>query len=483
MQCLTCIKHTNVRRSQPTMIAPHDPTELSCLAVARASAHAIDYIRQLPSRPVSPRSDDIDALELFCSQLPRTGLDPLTIVDQLHSLGSPATMATTGGRFFGLVVGGVTPAAMGAAVLTAAWDQIAIVEATAPSAVHIERLASKWILQLLSLPASCSVGFTTGSSVANLTALAAARDAQYRRLGVSLKATGLAGAPPLRYIVSEQCHITVTKALGLLGIGTDQLERVPCDDEGRIVATKMPSLDSSCVVCLQAGNVNSGASDSFADIVPIAKAAGAWVHVDGAFGLWAAASPSKRLLVAGVEHADSWAVDAHKWLNTPYDCGIAICSDNQSVHSVMTTDAPYLTNGARSEPKDLVPEFSRRARGVEVWATIMELGAEGIAAMIERCCAHAKRLSNGLVEMGYTVLNEVALNVVVATIGTAEDILKIATLVQLEGECWFGTTRWNGRMAIRLSICSWATSESDIERTLAAISRITGRVLDSRGTN
>lgn len=465
------------------MTIPRDPTDLSCRAVARASAHAVNYIRQLPSRAVSPRPIDIDSLKLFCSQLPAIGTDALTIIDQLHSLGSPATMATTGGRFFGLVVGGVTPAAMGAAVLTAAWDQIAIVESTAPSAVHIERLASRWILQLLGLPASCSVGFTTGSSVANLTNLAAARDAQYRRLGVDLKATGLAGAPPLRYIVSEQCHITVTKALGLLGIGTDQLERVPCDGDGRIIATRMPPLDSSCVVCLQAGNVNSGASDSFVDIVPVAKAAGAWVHVDGAFGLWAAASPSKRSLVAGVEYADSWAVDAHKWLNTPYDCGIAICSDNQSVHSVMTTEAPYLTRGGLSEPKDLVPEFSRRARGVEVWATIMELGAQGIATMIERCCSHARRLSAGLTDMGYTVLNEVALNVVVASIGTDEDVVKIAALVQSDGECWFGTTRWNGHMALRLSVCSWATSESDIERTLAAISRITCRVLDSRGTN
>jgi glutamate/tyrosine decarboxylase-like PLP-dependent enzyme len=459
------------------MSATQDRINLSCDAFARASEHAMDYIRTLPGRAVSPRPADIEALRGFREILPEQGFDPIAIVDQLHSLGSPATLSTTGGRFFGLVVGGVTPAAMGAAVLATAWDQIAILEATAPSAVHLERLAARWVLELLHLPASCGVGFTTGSSVANLTVLAAARDAQYRKLGIDLRTAGLAGAPPLRFVISEQAHITVVKALRLLGIGTDQIHRVPCDAEGRVLAAQMPALDPGCVVCLQAGNVNSGASDDFARIIPAARSAGAWVHVDGAFGLWAAASPGTRRLVAGVELADSWAVDAHKWLNTPYDCGLAICSDPQAVHSVMTTEAPYLAPGKHAEPKDMVPEFSRRARGVEVWATLMELGRVGVSDMIARCCAHARHLAAGLDAMGYTVLNEVELNLVVATIGTDDDVARIAARVQSQGDCWFGTTRWNGRTAIRLSVSSWATSEADVEITLAAISRATRLVL------
>jgi glutamate/tyrosine decarboxylase-like PLP-dependent enzyme len=442
-------------------------------ALARASLHAADYVKNIKDRRVSPDQGSIAALSEFDEELPQKGLDAIQVLDQLHACGSPATTATTGGRFFGLVVGGSTPAAMGAADLAASWDQVAILEATAPSAVYIERVAGRWILDLLGLPSACSVGFTTGSSVANLTALAAARDAQYRKLGISLTELGLAGVQPLRIVVSEQSHITVHKALGLLGIGKNQIFRVPCDSQGRMLPDAMPPMDADTVVCLQAGNVNSGASDSFLEIIPKAQEAGAWVHVDGAFGLWAAASPDKRALVAGVQLADSWAVDAHKWLNTPYDCGLAICRDSSAVHAVMTTQAPYLAVGQHASPKDMVPEFSRRARGVEVWAAIKEMGRDGVAQLIDRCCAHSRRLSLGLGKMGYEVLNDVVLNQVVAAIGTPAQIAKIVASVQREGECWFGATIWQGRHAIRLSVSSWATSESDIDRTLAAIARAT----------
>lgn len=448
-------------------------------ALTQASAHASDYVRNVPNRRVAPDAKDITALSGFDEVLPKKGCPATEVLDQLHALGSPATMATTGGRFFGLVVGGSVPAALGAAVLAASWDQVAVLEATAPSAVHIERIAARWIIDLLGLPPQSSVGFTTGSSVANLTALAAARDAQYRKLGIALSEVGLANVPPLRIVVSEQSHVTVHKALGLLGIGKNQMIRVPCDSQGRMLTSGLPSLDEGTIVCLQAGNVNSGASDPFAEIIPMARAAGAWVHVDGAFGLWAAASPTKCELVAGVELADSWAVDAHKWLNTPYDCGLAICRDPHSVHAVMTTQAPYLTAGRDASPKDMVPEFSRRARGVEVWAAIKEMGRDGIAHLIDRCCAHGHRLAAGLRDMGYDVLNEVVLNQVVATIGTPEDIAKIVDSVQREGECWFGSTVWQGRHAIRLSVSSWATTDNDIERTLAAIARATRAALQA----
>ena len=233
------------------------------------------------------------------------------------------------------------------------------------------------------------------------------------------------------------------------------------------------------MLCLQAGNVNSGASDPFDEIIPRAKAADAWVHVDGAFGLWAAASPAKQRQVKGVELADSWAVDAHKWLNTPYDCGLAICCDPQAVHAVMTTQAPYLVSGQHASPKDMVPEFSRRARGVEVWAAIKEMGRDGIAALIDRCCDHSQRLADGLRLIGYDVLNDVVLNQVVASIGTPEQLSRIVACVQAEGECWFGSTVWQGRHALRLSVASWATTTEDIERTLAAIHRATSAVMQS----
>lgn len=457
----------------PTGMLPGTPLQ----ALERAAKHAAEYVANVPNRRVSPDPRDIAALSGFDEAVPQQGCDAAAVIDQLHALGSPATVATTGGRFFGLVVGGSTPAAMGAGVLAACWDQVAILEATAPSAVYIERIAARWIVDLLGLPSQSSVGFTTGSSLANLTALAAARDAQYRRRGVNLGEVGLAGAPPLRFVLSEEAHVTVVKALGLLGIGRHQIVRVPCDGQGRMLAGELPPLGEDAVVCLQAGNVNSGASDHFSEIIPRARAAGAWVHVDGAFGLWAAAAPSRRELVAGVQLADSWAVDAHKWLNTPYDCGLAICRAPQAVHAVMTTQAPYLATGRHASPKDMVPEFSRRARGVEVWAAIKEMGREGIAQLVERCCAHAQRLAAGLREMDYEILNDVVLNQVVAAIGTEKDIATIVESVQREGECWFGSTAWKGRHAIRLSVSSWATTEGDIDRTLAAIERATRAAL------
>ena len=438
------------------------------------------YVQAIPERRVSPPSQAVTALTAFDEALPDVGSDPVDVIDMLNELGSPATTATTGGRFFGLVVGGSVPSAMGAAILAASWDQVAILEATAPSAVAIERVAARWTLDLLGLPASCSVGFTTGSSVANLTALAAARNAQYCKLGVDLQTVGLTGAPPLRFFVSEQAHVTLHKALALLGIGERQIARVPCDAEGRMRVDGLPELGTDAVLCLQAGNVNSGASDAFEDLIPRARSAGAWVHVDGAFGLWAAASPKLRHLVRGVQQADSWAVDAHKWLNTPYDCGLAICADPQAVHAVMTTQASYLAPGRLASPKDMVPEFSRRARGVEVWAAIKEMGRSGIASLIDRCCAHALQLAEGLGEMGYEVLNDVVLNQVVATIGTQEQVAAIVAFVQDEGECWFGATEWQGRHAIRLSVASWSTTTEDIQRTLEAIRRATRSVMQGR---
>ncbi|WP_445362724.1 pyridoxal phosphate-dependent decarboxylase family protein [Microbulbifer sp. ANSA003] len=438
-----------------------------------AARYAEEYVSDIRDRRVSPSAFDIDQMQFFNSDLARAGEPAEAVVESLHRYGSPATVASTGGRFFGLVVGGATPASMGAAVMNAVWDQVAVLEASAPSAIYLERIAANWILELLTLPVESSVGFTTGSSMANMVCLAAARNTLYQKLNIDLAKSGLAGAPLLRIVVSEQSHVTVHKALSILGFGMDQVIKAPCDEQGRVRADTFPEVDETTIICLQAGNVNSGSFDPFVDIIPEAKSKGAWVHVDGAFGLWAAASPAKSVLTTGVEQADSWAVDAHKWLNTPYDCGLAICRKPGSVHNVMTTQAPYLQVGSLVPPKDMVPEFSRRARGVEVWAAIQEMGPKGVAAMIDRCCIHAQHLCEGLAEMGYEILNDVVLNQVVATIGTAEDIQEIVRTIQEEGVCWFGTTTWRGKTALRISISSWATTDNDIALTLDAICRAT----------
>lgn len=446
-------------------------------AVRLASEYAIEYVSSIHDRRVIPSKSDLDALNKFNEALPEVGSDCLTVLEMLHLYASPATVATTGGRYFGLVVGGTTPASMAASILTSAWDQIAIMDSTAPSAIHLERIAGKWLLELLNLPTKSSVGFTTGSSVANLVALAAARNAQYEKQGLNLNEMGLSGVAPLRIVLSSQAHVTIRKALGLLGFGNSQFIEIPCDSEGRIVVDKFPEVGPDTIVCLQAGNVNSGACDPFNEIVQRVKSAGAWVHIDGAFGLWAGASANKKHLVAGVELADSWAVDAHKWLNTPYDCGVIICKEPDRVHQVMSTLAPYLTEGQNVPPKDMIPEFSRRARGVEVWAAIKEMGRSGVSDLIDRCCEYALLLSLGLKNIGYLILNEVVLNQVVVTIGSQEELHQIITQVQDEGVCWFGETHWKGTYAFRLSVSSWATTEEDIERTLASIKKVTDMVL------
>ncbi|BBM01587.1 pyridoxal-dependent decarboxylase [Microbulbifer sp. GL-2] len=452
--------------------------KLSLQAFSRAAQYAEEYISGVRERRVGPSPSDLDALENLNSTLLCEGVNAQQVISDLHRYASPATVASTGGRFFGLVVGGSTPAAMGASVLNAAWDQVAVLEESAPSAIYLERIAADWLLQLLGLPKKSSVGFTTGSSMANMVCLAAARNYQYAKLDIDLVRTGLAGAPPLRIIVSEESHVTVHKALSILGIGTGQLVKARCDRQGRVRIDCFPKMDESTIVCLQAGNVNSGHFDPFSEIIPKAREAGAWVHIDGAFGLWASASPLKAYLTEGVELADSWAVDGHKWLNTPYDCGVAICKDAEAVYRVMTTQAPYLQEGGGRPPKDMVPEFSRRARGVEVWAAIQEMGTDGVAELIERCCSYARQLAQGLLDMGYELLNEVVLNQVVATIGSEDELHRIVRAVQEGGVCWFGTTVWQGKTALRLSVSSWATNDEDIILSLESIRRATREVLD-----
>jgi glutamate/tyrosine decarboxylase-like PLP-dependent enzyme len=455
-------------------MANKDEVDLAFRAAAEA---AIRYLATVDERRVAPDPASLRGLADMAQPLPLQPLAATEVLKRLDRYGSPATVASAGGRFFGLVVGATLPAALAARVLASAWDQVVFNDATSPVGCALERVAAGWLLDLLGLPPEAHVSFVTGASMASFTCLAAARERLLARAGHDAAAQGLWGAPSVRVVASEETHVTVIKALTLLGWGKANIERAPTDDQGRVRIDALPALDERTIVCLQAGNVNSGAFDPIEAVCERAREAGAWVHVDGAFGLWAAASPARRRLVEGLSCADSWVVDGHKWLNTPYDCGIAIVRDAEALHGAMVTQAPYLKPGAQIAPKDMTPEFSRSARGVEVWAALLSLGRLGVVELIERCCGHARLLAEGLRAAGYEILNEVVLNQVVASIGTAEQHARIMELAQASGECWFGVTVWRGRSAIRLSVSSWKTDEADIERTLAAIRSATEQAL------
>jgi glutamate/tyrosine decarboxylase-like PLP-dependent enzyme len=439
-----------------------------------ASRAALEYLAGIPARRVSPHPDALAAIGDFDIELPDVPRNPVDVVTQLHRLGSPATTASAGGRFFGLVVGATLPAALGARMLTSAWDQVVFNDLTSPVACALERITARWITDVLGLPGESHVSYVTGATMGNFTALAAARDALLRRAGHDALNAGLWSAPRLRVVTGDEAHVTVVKSLTLLGFGSEEIVRVPTDDQGRVRPDALPDLDERTILILQAGNVNSGAIDPFDQVVPRARRAGAWVHVDGAFGLWAAASPALRGAMAGIEDADSWVTDGHKWLNTPYDCGLAIVRDAQALHQVMTTQAPYLAAETTAAPKDMGPEFSRSARAVEVWAALYSLGRQGLADLIDRTCAHARAFADGLRGLGYTVLNDVVLNqVVAAPPGDPSAAGRIAARVQESGECWFGPTIWRGRPAIRISVSSHATTANDVRRSLEAIAAAT----------
>jgi glutamate/tyrosine decarboxylase-like PLP-dependent enzyme len=446
-------------------------------ALSVASAAAAEYLSDLNDRRVAPDPAAIADLVRLTGPLSNDPVDPAAVLQELHRFGSPATVASAGGRFFGLVVGGTIPAALGARVLTTAWDQVVFSDATSPVGCVLERCAGDWVVELLGLPAESHASFVTGATMGNFTCLAAARQFLLARAGYDVTERGVWDAPRLRIVASEEIHVTVIKALTLLGWGSAVIERVPADAQGRLIVDKLPPLDAHTIVCLQAGNVNSGSFDPFEEVCRRARAAGAWVHVDGAFGLWAAASPARRALTAGLDQADSWVADGHKWLNTPYDCGIAIVRHPEGLHAAMATQAPYLKTGTTVAPKDMGPEFSRSARGVEIWAALRSLGRRGVADLVERCCAHATALADGLRGLGYEILNDVVLNQVVARIGSADEHAGIVQAAQESGECWFGQTTWQGRSAIRLSVSGWLTDDVDVQRTLTCIREATHKVL------
>ena len=436
-----------------------------------AAARAARYLDELPRRAVAPSPAAVQRLTALDVPLPEGPGDARAMLAELDEVVSPATMATAGPRFFGFVIGGALPATLAASVLAAAWDQNSARSDVTPGTAAVEGVALRWVLEALRLPAGAAGGFVTGATVANFTALAAARHAALAAAGWDVEVRGLFGAPELTVIVGDEAHVSVFKALAMLGLGRERVVVVPVDAQGRMRADALPRLGPRTILCLQAGNVNTGAFDPAPELIPRAREAGAWVHVDGAFGLWARASPALASLAAGLEDADSWATDAHKWLNVPYDSGLALVRDGGALRAAMGMTAAYLPQGTRRDPADFTPELSRRARGVEVWAALRALGRAGLAELVERCCRHARRFADGLRAAGHRVLNEVVLNQVLVSFGDAERTHRVIGAIQADGTCWCGPTVWQGQTAMRISVSSWATSDEDVERSLEAMRR------------
>lgn len=430
------------------------------------------YLEGLATRSVAPTAQDIERLSAFDEPLPEQPSAPGEALRLLDEIGSPATMASTGARFFGFVIGGSLPETLAANWLAGAWDQNAALYNVSPVSAVIEQVALTWLLDLLRLPAGCGAGFVTGATVANFTALAAARHSVLMRAGWNVEADGLFGAPEVKVVVGAEVHVSAMKALGMLGFGRSRVIKVPVDGQGRMRVEDFPMIAGPAIVLLQAGNVNTGAFDPFPELIARAHAAGAWVHVDGAFGLWASAAPARADLNRGIEQADSWATDAHKWLNVPYDSGLAFVRDPDALRAAMAVTAEYLpTASPNRNPSDFTPELSRRGRGVDVWAALRSLGRQGVAEIIERNCRQAARFAEGLRLAGYRVLNEVVLNQVLVSFGDADATRRVIAAIQADGTCWCGGTLWQDQTAMRISVCSWATTDPDVERCLETIIR------------
>jgi glutamate/tyrosine decarboxylase-like PLP-dependent enzyme len=430
------------------------------------------YIEAIPERRVSPSLEAIEGLLSLDKPLQDEPIEPARVLAELDAFGSSATLASTGGRFFGFVVGGCLPAPMLANLLAGVWDQNVAFEVLSPIAATLEDVCIKWLLSLFDLPPQASVGFVTGATMANFSGLAAARHALLAREGWDVEAEGLFGAPPITVIVGEEVHVSVLKALSLVGLGRDRIVAVPVDQQGRMRADLLPEIVGPTIVCIQAGNVNTGAFDPAESICQAAMEAGAWVHVDGAFGLWALASPKYAHLAQGFRVANSWAADAHKWLNVPHDSGFVIVRDHKHLRAAMSTSAAYLIEGERREPSHYVPELSRRGRGIEIWAALRSLGKSGLAAQIERTCKFASQFAEGFQSAGFEILNDVLLNQVLVSFGNEDLTRRVIRRVQEEGTCWMGGTEWQGHVAMRISVSSWATTEEDVQRCLDVILRI-----------
>jgi len=460
-------------------MARFDTSEFAqCLDKAHALASA--YLQDLPHRHVGARHGRDEMMAALRAPLSPQGEDGRAVLDLLASQAAQGTSACASPRYFGFVIGGAYPVALAADWLVSTWDQNAGIHVISPLAAAAEEVAAQWLRELFDLPRDSGVGFVTGCQMANFTCLAAARHGVLRRAGWDVEADGLYGAPRIHVVTSAESHITIDVALRYLGIGTRALHRVEADAQGRMLPEalreKLATLEGPVIVCAQAGNVNTGAFDPLREIAGIVRARDAWLHVDGAFGLWARASQSLRALAEGIELADSWATDAHKWLNVPYDCGVAIVRNAEDHRTAMTSVAAYLiqTGGLERDAVDWVPEFSRRARGVPVYATLRTLGRDGVESLVDGCCARARQMAAVLAaEEGVRVLNDVVLNQVLVRFGEDDDLTRaVVTGVQDEGTCWLSGTTWHDLAAMRISVSNWATTEDDVARSAEAILRV-----------
>jgi glutamate/tyrosine decarboxylase-like PLP-dependent enzyme len=431
---------------------------------------AARYLHDLDERPVAP---DLAAVALLRQKLdfdlPRQGQSDNDVLDFLDRFGSPATVASAGGRYFGFVTGGAVPASLAANWLANTWDQNGFSSTSSPSLAAFEDTALRWLKQALDLPATAAGALVTGATLANFTCLAAARHQVLKNVCWNVEAQGLFGAPPITVVVGEEVHSTVYKVLAMLGLGRDRVLKLPVDEQGCIRADNLPTLNGPTILCLQAGNVNSGGFDPAAALIPWARSTDAWIHVDGAFGLWAAVSHDHKHLVTDFAQADSWATDAHKWLNVPYDNGVAIVRHADALHQAMAIVAAYLPPGATRDAIEFTPDSSRRARGVDVWAALASLGQDGLSEMINRNCRQAKTMADGLQDAGANILNDVVLNQVVVAFDDDATTTEVIHQVQDGGICWCGGTNWRGQNAMRISVSSWATTDDDIDISLAAI--------------
>lgn len=439
--------------------------------IDEADRRARAYLAGVAERDVFPSAVAVDRLAGFDEPLPEAGRPAAETLARLDSLGTPATVTSNGPAYFGFVIGASLPVAAAAERLALAWDQCASSSTNSPTADAIEKSAARWTLEALDLPRESAVSFGTSATACGIACLAAARRTLLARAGWDFDRDGLAGAPELRVVISELAHVTVKKSLRVLGFGLGRLIEAPVDSLGRVDPARLPPLDGRTILCLQAGEVNTGEFDPFEPLLERARVAGAWVHVDGAFGLWARASAAKRELARGVEGADSWTTDGHKWLNTPYDGAMGICRDAAALAGAMNSDAVYASAAADSQ-KNLGLEFSRRARGIAVWAALRTLGRRGVGELVERHCRQATRLAAGLAEAGFEILNRVCLNQVLARLDGDERTLALQRAAAASGRVWFGSTLWRGRAAVRLSLSSWRTTDEDVERTIALLARL-----------
>jgi glutamate/tyrosine decarboxylase-like PLP-dependent enzyme len=449
---------------------PHAADQRSALFLD-AAHRAAAYAASIRERGVFPTDEAVADLARFPEALPAGPVPAHEVLELLDELGSPATVASTGSRYFGFVTGGTAPPPPAPSALALAWDQNGALPVMSPVAAHLDALAARWCVDLLGLPGTATASFCAGATVANLTCIVAARDALLHRAGWDVGRYGLAGAPPLRVVASAEIHVSVTRALRVAGIGTAQVESAPTDDRGRVRVDRFPAVDERTLVLLQAGNVNTGHSDPFDILIPHARRQGGWVHVDGAFGLWGNASPTQRSELAGVELADSWTTDGHKWLNTPYDCGIAICRDAADLRRAMAANAAYLVGDAERAAMHLGLQMSQRARGVEVWAVLAARGRAGVADMVDRACEHAARMAAALEKAGVQLLVPPTLNQVLVGFGDDATTDAVIAAVQRDRTCWVGGTVWQGRHAMRISVSGEATTGDDIAAAAEAIIR------------